>query len=278
MKYSKMSQNPLKTFSQRTRTQLVQYKRAILDVAEDGLWKGKSYPHILPCHLKALNIVASIRECFWSELPGMDIQLHRYFHHLNSSQALAFNLFYPAITELDSGMLLKRFSIDGDREEFCFEKVFDDKQPDEPEKEGTNFDCYIRLRSGAQVFFEVKYSEQGFGGCLDDERHRRKLEQIYRKRLLRCVGEDCLEPEFFFKHYQLLRNISYLSKPEDRLFLIFPMANEKLAYAAGWLDKHLTPETRKQVEIVYLEELVDWLVKESKHQVWEEFAEKYLVD
>jgi hypothetical protein len=265
------------TFNQRARTQLVEYKRNVLGVAEDGLWKGKPYPHILPDKLNRLNILPSIRDQFGTQFPLREVQLHRYFHHLNSSQALTFNLFYPAMSLLDSDILLNRLGIDGDREEFCFEKVFD-KQPDEPEKEGTNFDCYIKLRSGAKVFFEIKYSEQGFGGCLDDDRHRRKLEQIYRKRLFTCVGGDCLEPAFFFKHYQLLRNISYLRNPEDRLFLIFPKANEKLACVDGWLDKHLTPETRKQVEIVYLEELVDWLAKESKHQVWKEFGEKYLLD
>jgi len=262
-------------FTQSVKTHLSDYKHSVLGVTEHGMWKGRPYPHILPYHLKELNILPSIREGFRSDFPDMKIKLHPYFHHLSSSQALAFNLFYPAMIGLDAGTLLKQLGIRGERQEFCFEKVLDEKRPGETDKEGTNFDCYIRMQSGVQVFFEVKYSEQGFGVCVENERRRRKLEQIYRKRLLTCVGEDCLEPKFFFQHYQLLRNISYLSNPADRLFLIFPKANEKLEYAAGWLDDHLTPATRKQVEIVYLEPLIDSLLEESTHQVWKEFAQKY---
>ena len=63
----------------------------------DGNWRGKFYPHILPKEKKDLNIIEGIRNDFWPYLNKTDIKLHQYFHHLNSSQALCFNLFFPLI-------------------------------------------------------------------------------------------------------------------------------------------------------------------------------------
>src|SRR5688572_18033974 len=117
------------TFGQSVQAHLSGYKRTVLGLAENGNWRGKSYAHILSYDLNELNILPSIRERFWSDLPGMKIKLHRDFHHLNSSQAVAFNLFYPAMVGLDAGMLLTRVGIHGAREEFCFEKVLDEKRP-----------------------------------------------------------------------------------------------------------------------------------------------------
>jgi hypothetical protein len=102
-------------FNERVRKHAADYKRTVLGVTEDGLWKGKPYPHILPYKLDRLNILPSIRDQFWTQFPDMEIQLHRDFHHLNSSQAVAFNLFYPAMVGLDAGTLLTQMGIHKDQ-------------------------------------------------------------------------------------------------------------------------------------------------------------------
>ena len=60
-----------------------------------GQWRGKNYTHILPKDQYKLNILEEIREDFWIYFTKNDITLHTNFHHLNSSQAMCFNLFFP---------------------------------------------------------------------------------------------------------------------------------------------------------------------------------------
>src|SRR5262245_1230602 len=80
---------------------LARYREEDLVVSELGVWfrngKEYEYPHILPWQLRELNVLPGIREEFWKYAQAEGIKVHRYFHHLNSSQAFAFNLFFPLI-------------------------------------------------------------------------------------------------------------------------------------------------------------------------------------
>jgi hypothetical protein len=150
-------------------------------VEENGIWvrNQRAYPHILPAHLKRLNIHEPIRAEFWRHHRDNPVKLHRDFHHLTSSQALAFNLFFPFFG-LETGnpnLLLTALEIEpGEVTRWSFEHV-----PD-PE-EGTSFDFFVELTSGHRVVVEVKLSESGFGRCVADDAHREKLRQVYRPRL-----------------------------------------------------------------------------------------------
>jgi hypothetical protein len=79
---------------------LAQYKVHALGMQEDGLFhhRGRGIPkaHILPIVHRDRNILESYRVRFWSSTYSQ-VRLHRFFHHLNSSQALCINLFYPLI-------------------------------------------------------------------------------------------------------------------------------------------------------------------------------------
>jgi hypothetical protein len=262
-----------RAFASRLRQHLGSYKRRVLGIEEAGFWakREKPYQHILPAEHQHLNILPSLRESFWSwhSTEGSKIKLHKDFKHLNSSQALAFNLFFPAMSDLDDGVLLKTLGIEGAVEEFCFEKVLDGT-------EGTNVDFFIRLRSGARCFFEVKLTEQKFGSCADDERHQWKLNNIYIPRLKGLVKPECLDARFVFKHYQLLRNISYLNEnPADRLFLLFPRANEMLAGTSDWLNQHVVDEVRPRIRGIHIEDVVEGCQRRSPAPNWEEFEAKY---
>lgn len=75
---------------------LAGYAKSRLGVFEEGTYEGRSYPHVLPSRLRFLNILEPIRAEMQQYLEkNPQIKLHRYFHHLNSSQAFAFNLFFP---------------------------------------------------------------------------------------------------------------------------------------------------------------------------------------
>ena len=194
------------------KSHLARYKKTNLGIIEDGLWRGKPYPHILPKDLYRLNILETIREEFWdyceSENFGLNQKRHLNFHHLNSSQAMCFNLLFPFVMEncrylpvlLDTLKFPKKNVL-----EVSFEKIID-------EREGTNFDFYIKYKNGKQILFEVKLSENSFGSAKNDESHIKKYNEIYKNPLKKVVTKKFQEPPLFFKNYQLIRHFYYLGQ------------------------------------------------------------------
>ncbi len=166
---------------------------------------------------------------------------------------MAFNLFFPffGLRGNQSPPLLQALDLPTSAiEGWEFEKVLD-------RSEGTNFDFHLSLTGGRQVYFEVKLCERGFGKAKADERHLKKLDEIYRERLMGKVGADSLAEKIFFRNYQLLRNISYLSlDSEHQLILICPQANKALEAGLKFLEGALTDKMRGAVRVVYLEPLL----------------------
>jgi hypothetical protein len=233
-------------FNDMTRKHFSRYRKQRLGVSEQGLWKKVPYGHILPKELWKLNIIEIIRSEFWDYAPK-EFKCHKHFHHLNSSQAMSFNLFFPALGRSDR--LAAILGIEGEYSNECeFEFV-----PDR--SEGTNFDFFAPLKGEAGIGVEVKYTETGFASAKCNDRREKKLAKIYRPRLEGKVHERFLEKESFFANYQLLRNISFLGETRgiSRLVLLFPDANEKLAGTEELLDEILVPEYRSLVSVRYLE-------------------------
>ncbi len=90
----------MSTYSKTLQKHLTQYKHDRLGVKEAGIYlhQGREIRcgHILPKDLKWLNLMESHRSEIRTYLDAhKDVKLHKYFHHLNSSQAFALNLFYP---------------------------------------------------------------------------------------------------------------------------------------------------------------------------------------
>src|SRR5207253_5246623 len=103
----------------------------------------------------------------------------------------------------------------------CFEKCF-------PRHEGTNFDFYLEGDDEQRYFFEIKLSENEFGS-LKDPPDEGRIDRHYREHLHGYIDARWLENATFFKHYQILRNVSYLGRyPKSGLIFIFPKANESL--------------------------------------------------
>src|SRR5438094_9661392 len=75
---------------------LARYAKRRLGIFEQGTYRGRPYSHVLPSGLRFLNLLESIRAELQDYLRAHpSITPHPDFHHLNSSQAFAFNLFYP---------------------------------------------------------------------------------------------------------------------------------------------------------------------------------------
>jgi hypothetical protein len=267
------------------REHLTAYKENRLGVHESGTWSGnqKTYGHILPIELKRLNLIETIRREFieYLESPqGDGIRLHKDFHHLNSSQALAFNLFFPYVGGMgaDPSQLL---ALLGARSEELGTARFE-AVPDP--KEGTNVDLHLILGSGKQVFIEVKLSETEYGTAKANTRRSAKLDDHYSDRLKGKVADECLGSLLFFAHYQLLRNVSYLELERgDRLVVVRPRANEALRESERWLIERLQGECAGRVSFLDLENLVVELGQHGEKAVrmaahLEFVAEKYLVE
>jgi hypothetical protein len=271
----------LDEFQSRAKQCLSAYKREVLGVEEDGIWlrNGKAYPHILPREKCQLNILPSLRDQFWKWFPSQHIQLHRDFHHLNSSQALCFNLFFPMLGDDGQalGPLLSTMKIEGMADKgACFEF-----QPDKTE--GTCIDFSLPLHSGARINFEIKYTESEFGSAKADPAHLEKFESIYKSRLAGRFEESFCSSRQFLEHYQIARNIWHLNEAAaDVAIFLFPKANTRLRQREALIKACALKPFRSRIRIVYLEDLVLDLFKMLKpdemvlRQQLEEFRAKYL--
>lgn len=236
---------------------LANYAKTRLGVFEEGTFKEKKYPHILPSRLRFLNFLEPVRSELQTYLKqNPQIKLHQFFHHLNSSQAFAFNYFFPffAAGGKSAKALSTLLGVDAIVKDWAFEVV-----PDEAE--GTNVDVAWNLAEGGSVFCEVKLSEADFGKAENDDRHKRKLEKIYRPRLEGLVSDGLLEDKAFFGHYQLLRNISLMAGSEkDRLVLLMPRANESLSPQLKTVLAGTQPEVRNRIHVAYIEDCLSVLM------------------
>ncbi len=251
----------MKGYTTALQEHLGHYATARLGVTERGLYNGQPYSHILPPPLKYLNLLESARSEIQAYLDAnRDIKLHRYFHHLNSSQAFAFNFFYPYFAAAPDAqrVLSAQLGVDSPVSAWIFEAI-----PNA--REGTNVDVFWAADDGPRVFCEVKLSEAEFGQAPSNEERELKLETIYRPRLRQLVSDELLTPGRFFKHYQLLRNISLLAeRPEDHLVFLFPRENEALKGPLEQVLNETHAVALNRIHVVHIEDCVDALERSAK--------------
>lgn len=264
---------------------LGRYRQHALKISAKGTYRGGIYDHILPQEHYRANLLEPVRDRFWeyasNEMVGLRPltgHLHKYFHHLNSSQAMCFNLFYPFLVEASGTNQLVQILL-GQMDEVAAEARFEHVICAE---EGTNFDFFIRCASGRKLLFECKFTETEFGQAKADQRHRDKLEQIYKPMLRGKAKLEALQESTFFKHYQLLRNAAHVNpKNRDHLFIIFPRGNpgveSPLVKKAGKIYELLEDAMHSSVSILLLEDIISRI--EERHGLnghWSLFREKYL--
>ena len=159
---------------QKVKESLGRYKEQNLEILDCGEWwkNHKQYKYILPIEKKYDNIIdKGFKENLIAIIPKD--KLHLGFHHLNSSQALAINLFGPLIITNNLKVIDSEFGVLDLHSDFEYV---------ENQKEGTNFDFYLGCQD-KRNFFEVKYSEQKFGNAKDDPSHQQKFAEIYKSDL-----------------------------------------------------------------------------------------------
>lgn len=248
------------SYQRKLKRHLAKFKSGILGIAEPGTYNyrgvDRDYDHILPLHQRESNLFSEAipsARAFFLENPQ---KRHRNFHHLNSSQAFTFNLFFPYFSAGGEAgaMLLRAFRQSGIVTTWRVEDVPDTL-------EGSNIDVWWKADDGIQTFCEVKLSETAFGTAKLDEEHLTKLRTIYSSRLSGHVNPAQLEPKSFFKNYQFYRNIWHMLGTErSHLIFLLPRANSCLWKHLQHSLQAVAESTRARIDLIALEDVVESLI------------------
>ena len=256
---------------------LEKYKKEKLGILKSGFYKKNNSEiekgHILPKEAIERNLLDTeylqALKAYYNEIKTRK-KIHRYFHHLNSSQALTLNLFVPVveeklykkITNCEKPIILKRF-------EYLEKESFETNYK-------TNFDFFFQSEID-KYFFEVKYTEQRFGPAKSDISHNYKFQKEYQP-IINIICSQSVNETDFFKDYQLWRNICY--SIYGHVYFVIPKFRTDLQSQIEAFISHLRPNYREKIHIFIIDDFVTEMIniknmKLSNH--YKEFRRKYLL-
>ena len=196
---------------------------------------GKNYGHILRCEkenwvevIENYNLSKELTFKGFLEDPN---KIHRYAHHLNSSQVLCYNYFRPMVNDDHTPRpeLIKLMKENGilisEKAKCDFEY---DSYPDYKD-EGTVFDFHI-IDGDIEVFFEIKFTEDGFHKPVNNKRHRLKYDSTYHEMLKKCqcLKSNEISYDNFLDGYQLFRNVLRITNKKKYTLFIVAKGNHKI--------------------------------------------------
>ena len=219
-------------FINREKQRLSLIKKNDMKIEESGVWRLKKRPHILPDEYK--------NRVFLDGLTLPEIQFHKCYHHLNSSQSLCINFFQKFRQSNDGEKYLKELIgriIGIDTKNLSIESEFEYKP--EKDSDGTYFDFFVRLSNGIRVFFEIKYTESTFGGLSKKpsgyDSYDEKYSKVHKSILSKSLDMQNMNPDDFYGKnresgnvYQIHRNIMHIQSTSDYVVFLYPFENEKL--------------------------------------------------
>jgi len=263
-----------KKYGDNVKIHLSQYKEQVLNINQCGTFKkdGKPHSHILPDSFFEKNILPSdYHDEIINYLSKNNIKLDENISHLNSSQALCFNLFLPILIENKCDVITA--DIIPDNVKFAFEHI-------EDEKEYTNFDLFIE-QNNQKYFFEIKYTESCFGsGDITNQNLQKKYKDVYLDTIKKFKYLERDEKRFF-KHYQFFRNMFYCLK--GRVYFVFPKARYDLDFTINWLEKKYCPEEYvDNIKIITIDDIlgnINTKIRDEKLlKHYKLFKEKYIIE
>lgn len=158
-----------------------------------------------------------------------------------------------------------------------FEKVFQ-------HKDYTNFDFYLKLSTSENIYFEIKYTEQEFGGnCYENGVLKDKYEKKFSKYFINELHTSkigLVDKYDFYKDYQINRNLTYIKTENDYVIFILPFDSEDLLKEVTCVINRY-PNISNQVKLIDWTTLCEIALLESMdsilHQHFKLFKEKYIV-
>lgn len=274
---------------------LANYKQRMFPDATNGYWTRSNPPKELNYAFEPkdenLNLLQDFKDEFlnYERDQKAKIKRHIYFHHLNSSQAMCFNFFYPLLATHQLDYVTDYF---GHKEEIDYSSVCFEKESDIDNKGGrrpTNFDFYFRTLSGKQFFFEIKYTEQDFGKAPKDKEHLKqfaaehleKYNAVYKDRL-NSIKPEYRSTDAFLNNYQIMRNLIHADKNAYVVFL-YPGGNEKIKQSAVHAKSTFVADhVAANVYCAEWEDLYDFVAPKLNStkllNQYKEFREKYFLE
>lgn len=269
---------------------LSKYKTEVIKEYQNGVYKHPRYgtikklPYILPrienYFKNTKNILSGIRADFLNS-NYKNIKPHIYFNHLNSSQAMCINFFYPLIKNNLLNHVLSRIKIN---EPINYSEVEFEKDSNiENIGRKTNFDFYIKTKNNKNIYFEIKYTERSFGSAKNDIQHIKKFNADYLPKLnsVSHINKNYHSKDKFFKNYQIMRNILNIDE-NSYVVIIYLKENEKLRIKCEEVKNKiiLKPLTSHFLDIDW-HDMFDWVYKNIHNNKYlvshsDDFHEKYL--
>ncbi len=204
------------SFTKEIKEHLSKYKMEKFSTFENGLWKNnkQAYSHILPEENKFFNFLETYRNDLIDYISINKIKLHSDFHHLNSSQAMCLNFFFPFFKEKQMKLITDFIGFSDETIDYntvAFEKHgLEAKLRRRP----TYFDFYFETTSGKKLYFEIKYTEGSFGKAIVNSN---KFDNVYSK-FLKPLNNSFHSEQEFFNNFQILRNLIHI---DDNSFVVF---------------------------------------------------------
>lgn len=252
---------------QKLKVHLSVYKSDVLKIKQNGIWRNKEYPHILPKDRELENL---INKGYYEKLCDIakQIQLHFCFNHLNSSQALAINLFGPILIEKDFSILQNNgIEISNYK---C--SKFEHKE----RGDGTAFDFYIKDEV-KNIYFEVKYTEDTLKTKSKSKNNDDRWSKYYKERMTNILIDNTGAKERIFSEYQLWRNIARISNDNDIVVFVVPKERKDLVEEIKSAKKKIKPEYVNRIKILYVNDVCECGENHDKFSThYTEFRKKYL--
>jgi hypothetical protein len=251
----------LQTYEKTLKDHLDEYRRGRLGGVESGtlLANGveRPYGHILPTKLQWLNILEPFRAEVMQYQTSNALRLHRYFHHLNSSQALTFNLFIPLFQHAPEKLAkaLNTPAVLAMQLEQCAD-------PDDR----TQIDVQWMVDERTTIYCEVKLAELEFGTTEGAGRHSRKLEETYRPVLDRYVSAQVWDDkgDRFYKFQDVYQHLWFAARSgheTDEVRFLLPRANETLLDQYHEAMSLVGPALKSRTRLVYVEDVLRQLAR-----------------
>lgn len=267
------------SFTSDIKKHLSVYKEENFPELQNGIWKKnkQSYSHILPESNKFDNLLEPYKRELKNYIGNNKIKLHSDFHHLNSSQAMCLNFFFPLFYEKKLELVTEFLGLKDELvnyESVCFEKdgleiKFDSNQP-------TSFDFYFETVSNKKIHFEIKYTEGGFGS----KELNFDIFNKYYSNSLNSINTSFHKADFFFKDYQILRNLIHI---DDNSFVVFVYPNDNNSIRKGAekvKSDFLIPKFHSHFYDVHWGNLFNKLAQQNEKEklitLFNEFGVKYL--
>lgn len=242
---------------------------------EKGEYRKKYHFHVLPNNDADKNIIdRGYQNNILGLLKSENIK-HCGFANLNSSQAMALNLFGPLCVEniLSTVIPYIRDQVQSEALVYQFEKK---------EKDSSQIDFYVES-GNKKFYFEVKFSE-GF----EPKSHSKNNDErwpLFYEGPMKMILKNEINPQtkdiFFEKKYQLWRNVLMVSDPDSFVCFVFPRFRRDLTEEVEKSKKILLPRFADKVKVLYVEDVCNTIL--SKHfdncklmAHYTEFHEKYI--